>query len=155
MVNARSSAGRGRLYGTLPPWQASKVRTAKVNTLLHNLKVPNGWPTLPSSLAAMSTMKLEQSLAFAGDTGRYLIELLDIDAGIHGHMHAPHRWTFLKNMHRSSVALWPSYSQSPFAVIPKTYVVVQHTATVLDGDADNLHDSGSDDGGKDEYKADL
>ena len=38
---------------------------------------------------------------------------------------------------------------------PKTYVVVQHTATILDGDADNLHDSGSDDGGEDEYKDDL
>ncbi len=33
-------------------------------------------------------MKLEQSLAFAGDIGRYLIELLDIDADIHGHMQA-------------------------------------------------------------------
>ena len=58
-------------------------------------------------------------------------------------------------MIRSSVALLPSYSQSPFAVIQKTYVVVQHTATILDGDADNLHDSGSDDGGEDEYKDDL
>ena len=34
-------------------------------------------------------------------------------------------------------------------------VVEQHTVTVLDDDAHNLHDSGSDDGGEDEYKDDL
>jgi hypothetical protein len=58
------------------------------------------------------------------------------------------RWTFLKNMHRSSVALWPSYSQSPFACIPNTYVVVQHTATVLDIDDEHAHESDTDDGGE-------
>jgi hypothetical protein len=36
----------------------------------------------------MSTMKLDQSLAFAGDMGRYIMELLDIDPLIHTHMQA-------------------------------------------------------------------
>ena len=61
----------------------------------------------------------------------------------------------MKNILRSAVALWLSYSQSPYAVIPKTYVVVQHTATVLEDDANNVHDSGSDDEGEDEYKDDM
>ena len=80
--------GRGRVYGRLPPWQASKARTTAVNAIMQKLKVPKGWPPIASSLAAMSTMKLEQSLAFAGDSGRYIIELLDIDPEIHCHMQA-------------------------------------------------------------------
>jgi hypothetical protein len=33
-------------------------------------------------------MKLEQALAFAGDTGRYLLELLDIDEVVQRHLQA-------------------------------------------------------------------
>ena len=55
---------------------------------MKGLKVPIGWPPVPPSLEAMSTMKLEQALSFAGDTGRYIIELLDIDPTIHEHMQA-------------------------------------------------------------------
>ena len=43
---------------------------------------------MPPSLEALSTMKLEQALAFAGDLGRYLLELLDIDPLIHTHLQA-------------------------------------------------------------------
>ena len=56
------------------------------------------------------------------------------------------RWTFLKNMHRANVVLWPSYSHSPvFAVIPNTFVVITHTAPVLDSPEDDDHVDGDDD----------
>jgi hypothetical protein len=43
------------------------------------------------------------------------------------------RWTFLKDMHRANVMLWPVYTHdSVFAVIPRTFVVVEHTAVVRD-----------------------
>jgi hypothetical protein len=53
---------------------------------MQSLKVPTGWPPVPASMEAMSTMKLEQALAFAGDIGRYLLSLLDIDPVIHKHL---------------------------------------------------------------------
>ena len=47
------------------------------------------------------------------------------------------RWTFLKDMHRSNVVLWPAYSHTPtFAVIPHTFLVVEHICMVRDGDED-------------------
>ena len=72
-------ANRGRVYGTLPPWQGSKERIDSVNDIMQGLKVPTGWPPVPPTLNAMSTMKLDQALAFAGDMGRYIMELMDID----------------------------------------------------------------------------
>jgi hypothetical protein len=43
------------------------------------------------------------------------------------------RWTFLKDMYRSNVILWPSYSHTPsFHRIPATFTVVQHHATLAD-----------------------
>ena len=75
-----------RKYGKRPPWQASKARLKEVQTILQGLKVPKGWPPLPPSLEALSTMKLEQALAFAGDVGRYMMELLDIDSVVHKHI---------------------------------------------------------------------
>ena len=77
-----------RVYGKRPPWQASKARIKEVNRLMQRLKVPIGWPPVPSCLNGMTTMKLEQCLAFAGDSGRYLLELLDIDPVIQSHMQA-------------------------------------------------------------------
>jgi hypothetical protein len=77
-----------RTYDRVPPWQASKERLKQVKTLMQSLKVPRGWPPVPVSLEAMSTMKLEQALAFAGDTGRYLLELLDIDEVVQRHLQA-------------------------------------------------------------------
>jgi hypothetical protein len=71
-------AGRGRVYGTLAPWRASKARIALVNDIMLSLKVPKEWPPVPPNLGAMSTMKLDQALTFAGDVGRYLLELLDL-----------------------------------------------------------------------------
>ena len=69
-----------RIYAERPPWQASKARLAAVAGIMENLKVPVGWPPVPISLGEMSTMKLEQALAFAGDLGQYILGLLDIDA---------------------------------------------------------------------------
>ena len=77
-----------RVYGKTPPWQATKVRLAAVQSIMQSLKVPKGWPPIPVSLESLSTMKLEQALAFAGDMGRYLMGLLDIDPLIHTHMQA-------------------------------------------------------------------
>lgn len=77
-----------RVYGKRPPWQASKARLKAVQAIMQGLKVPKGWPPVPLSLEALSTMKLEQALAFAGDLGRYLLELLDIHPLIHTHMQA-------------------------------------------------------------------
>ena len=53
---------------------------------MQGLKVPKGWPPLPPSLEVLNTMKLEQALAFAGDVGRYMMELLDIDSVVHKHI---------------------------------------------------------------------
>lgn len=75
-----------RVYGTRPPWQASKPRVKDLETIMQSLKLPVGWPPLPASLDALSTMKLEQALAFAGDMGKYLLSLLDIDTLIHKHL---------------------------------------------------------------------
>ena len=62
------------------------------------------------------------------------------------------RWTFLKNMHRANVVLWPSYSHSPvFAVIPNTFVVITHTAPVLDSPEDDDHADGDDDNHERKY----
>jgi hypothetical protein len=52
---------------------------------MENLKVPVGWPPVPISVSAMSTMKLEQALAFAGDLGQYVVGLLDIDDVLRTH----------------------------------------------------------------------
>jgi len=56
------------------------------------------------------------------------------------------RWTFLKDMHRSNVVLWPAYSNTPtFAVIPFTFLVVEHTVMERDSnDEENRKDSGID-----------
>lgn len=77
-----------RVHGKRPPWQASKGRIKALQTVMQGLKVPKGWPPVPLSLESMSTMKLEQALAFAGDTGRYLLDLLDIDPVMQTHMQA-------------------------------------------------------------------
>jgi hypothetical protein len=51
------------------------------------------------------------------------------------------RWTFLHNMHRSNVVLWPSYSRGhTFAVIPRTFVVIEHTLPVRDPLEDDDHE---------------
>jgi hypothetical protein len=65
------------------------------------------------------------------------------------HLSTTNRWTFLKNMHRANVALWPTYSQRPFEIIDRTFVVVEHTATVRDDDELDHPDSDSDDAGGD------
>ena len=55
------------------------------------------------------------------------------------------RWTFLHNMHRANVVLWPSYSHTPaFAVIPRTFAVIEHTVTVRDPLKDDYEDEESD-----------
>ncbi len=58
------------------------------------------------------------------------------------------RWTFLKDMYRTNVILWPSYAHTPnFHAIPDTFAVLLHTAVVLDEqrDDDQSDSSGSDD----------
>ena len=77
-----------RVYGKLPPWQASKPRLKAVASIMLRLKLPAGWPPIPPSLSDLSTMKLEQALAFAGHLGCYILELLDIDHVIHSHFQA-------------------------------------------------------------------
>ena len=50
-------------------------------------------------------------------------------------MSRTNRWTFLKDMHRSNVVLCPAYSHTPtFAVIPRTFLVIEHICMVRDGD---------------------
>lgn len=60
------------------------------------------------------------------------------------------RWTFLKNMHRANVVLWPAYAHTPtFAVIPQTYFVIEHTVTLRDNmedDSGSDHEDGNGDG---------
>ena len=61
-------------------------------------------------------------------------------------MSRSNRWTFLKNMHRSNVVLWPSYSHSPvFVQIPNTFFVITHTAPVLERPEDDHHVDADDD----------
>ena len=64
-------------------------------------------------------------------------------------MSKANRWTFLHNMHRSNVVLWPAYSHDPaFAVIDATFFVIQHTVTVWDKekeDPDDVFEKGADD----------
>lgn len=61
------------------------------------------------------------------------------------------RWTFLKNMHRANVALWPSYSKAPsFEVIPDTYAVVEHTLEDIGG-SDSEDESDEEGARKDHY----
>ena len=56
------------------------------------------------------------------------------------------RWTFLKDMHRSNVVLWPEYSHNPvFAVIPHTFLVVEHVVMARDID-ENYGDEVDEDG---------
>jgi hypothetical protein len=62
------------------------------------------------------------------------------------------RWTFLKDMHRANVVLWPAYTHTPrFAVIPRTFFVVEHTVVVRDK-MDNYGDSEPDDEGGDDVE---
>ena len=64
-------------------------------------------------------------------------------------MSKANRWTFLHNMHRSNVVLWPAYAHDPsFAVIDSTFVVIQHTVTERDNekeDPDDVVEEGDDD----------
>ena len=64
-------------------------------------------------------------------------------------MSKTNRWTFLHNMHRSNVVLWPAYAHDPsFAVIDSTFVVIQHTVTERDNekeDPDDVVEEGDDD----------
>lgn len=79
---------RGRVYDKVPPWCASKDQVAAVDRLLRDLKVPKGWPPLPDGFEAVTTLKLEQTLALAGDVGKYLLEALNIQELYHTHMQA-------------------------------------------------------------------
>lgn len=83
-----ASRANPRVYGRRPPWIASKRRIEALEGILLGLKVPKGWPPVPTSMSSMTTIKLEQALAFAGDMGRYILQLLDIDSEIHSHMQA-------------------------------------------------------------------
>ena len=56
------------------------------------------------------------------------------------------RWTFLKDMYRANVILWPTYTHAPqFEVKPRTFVVVQHVAVFLDSQKDDDEDDDEDD----------
>ena len=56
-------------------------------------------------------------------------------------MSTVNRWTFLKDMHRANIVLWPSYSHTPhFEVIPRTFVVVEHTAPLRDNDSEGMEE---------------
>jgi hypothetical protein len=56
------------------------------------------------------------------------------------------RWTFLKDMYRTNVMLWPTYSHLPnFHAIPDTFAVVLHTALVADDYEDGPSDVDEDD----------
>lgn len=79
---------RGRVHGKIPAWRASKKCISSVEALLRALKVPRGWPSLPESLDSITTLKLDQTLAFAGHVGRYLLETLDISPDFQTHMQA-------------------------------------------------------------------
>jgi hypothetical protein len=60
------------------------------------------------------------------------------------------RWTFLKNMHRANIVLWPAYAHSPeFAVIPNTFAIITHTTPEFENHADNNH--ANDDSDDDEH----
>ena len=64
-------------------------------------------------------------------------------------MSKANRWTFLHNMHRSNVVLWPAYAHDPsFAVIDSTFFVIQHTVAERDNekeDPDDVVEEGDDD----------
>ena len=56
------------------------------------------------------------------------------------------RWTFLKDMYRTNVILWPTYSHTPnFHAIPDTFAVLLHTALVADDDDDEACNVDEDD----------
>lgn len=56
-------------------------------------------------------------------------------------MSQANRWTFLHNMHRSNVVLWPAYTHDPaFAVIDANFVVIQHTLPVRDNEKEDQDD---------------
>ena len=53
------------------------------------------------------------------------------------------RWTFLKDMYRANVVLWPTYSHTPqFELSPRTFVVVHHVAVAHDNQKDDDEDQG-------------
>lgn len=53
-------------------------------------------------------------------------------------MSAGSRWTFLKNMYKTNLVLWPYYTHTPdFHAIPDTYAVVLHTAVLADADSED------------------
>ena len=53
------------------------------------------------------------------------------------------RWTFLKDMYRANVVLWPTYSHTPqFELSPRTFVVVHHVAVAHDSQKDDDEDQG-------------
>jgi len=60
------------------------------------------------------------------------------------------RWTFLKDMYRNNVVLWPTYAHSPnFQVVLNTFAVLEHTATFagdVDDDDDDVGDEEGDEG---------
>lgn len=79
---------RGRVFPKVPPWKTTKAHVNAVEQVMRALKVPKGWPPLFESLDAISTLKLDQTLALAGDMGRYLLEALNIHPVIGAHMQA-------------------------------------------------------------------
>lgn len=79
---------RGRIFAKVPPWRARKEQVAAVDALMRDLKVPAGWPTPPDSFESITTLKLEQTLALAGDMGKYFLEAMNIDDLVHLHMQA-------------------------------------------------------------------
>lgn len=68
-------------------------------------------------------------------------------------MSTTNRWTFLKDMHRVNVVLWPAYSNAPvFAVIPLTFLVVEHIVMARDGNeayGKNVDEDVDEDAGED------
>lgn len=74
-----------------------------------------------------------------------------VQVSLDTHMSSANRWTFLKDMHRSNVVLWPAFSHTPtFTVIPHTFFVVEHIVMARDGkedyedDVDEADDVGED-----------
>ena len=68
----------GRDPGSSITLHASTARLGIINTLLRTLKVCGGWPSLPRDMGELSTLKMEQTLDWAGPVGQYFFALLDV-----------------------------------------------------------------------------
>jgi hypothetical protein len=53
-----------------------------ITRLLASRKICSGWPRLPTELGELSSLKIEQGLAWAGDVGQYFFGLVDVSEAV-------------------------------------------------------------------------